>query len=424
MKQRASALLSNTFVQGGVTIMLANVFASFFNYLFNVVSAKALGPVGYSEVIALSSYILIFFVPISIVMTNVIRQLGVYKKNQIEQVIRWEQFFFHRINRYKLLLLVYFGLSFLLPKLTNLAFETSATLLLMIFFAFVASFYQGVLQGLKLFVLFAFVTVLAAFVKLVGPLLVFVHIDGLFTIFIFLILSTALPIIVSKKALDRRKTKSQFQASDVHSMRLKTILLSKPFVITTLSLLGLTLLNNLDVIYVKKFFAADISGIYGAWNLFAKIVFYIVAPLQMISLVFFSDSLQTKNHRVALFTIIAFMSILGFVLFLVYGTFASTLIKLMFTNEFLPIAPYLSQAAIFGTSYSLIAIINNFFLAKSSRLSLIILGVIPIYAFLLFSGGTSLGAIIKIDVAVSVVITLLYIAAMGVYIVKKPKLSV
>jgi O-antigen/teichoic acid export membrane protein len=167
-------------------------------------------------------------------------------------------------------------------------------------------------------------------------------------------------------------------------------------------------LNNLDVIIAKKLLSSTDAGLYGAWNLFAKIIFYITGPIISLSFIYFSSNKYKKYHSKILFVSMAFLLLLGFVAYIGYSFLGTIIVTTFLGNHYLPIVRYLGFAGLFGTSYSGIFFLNNYFLSRSSKLAVASTLFIPIYIFLLYIGIHSYKSILFVSTYFSCAIYALY----------------
>jgi len=410
VKKVFSSLFKNKFFQGGILFTGANFFVGFLNYLFNSLSAKTLGPNGYSEITTLFAYLTLLSVPILVITTEIVRRLGLQGKDKLKTLKRWETWLMNKAKRWTYLLVPYFLLGFLLPRLTNLSLFSSFILLTSLLLSFIGAFYIASLQGLHRFWSISWIIIIVGLIKLVGPLVHFPYQEQLATILLFLVLSGTVSIVLSKIALKTDKVSSVGEKPVKNlEKRLSDVLLSKSVFITVGSLVGVNVLNNLDVIFSKKFYPAFDAGIYGGWSLLAKIIFYVCSPLLSLSLIYFSSRTQRKYSQKVLLAGLLFFIMTGFFFYFTYNLFGSRLISLIFNRRYMLILPYLSYAAIFGSLYTGIYFLNTFFLAKNSSFSLIALVSTPIYALLLFFYGKTLQAIMTINILVATAIFSLYL---------------
>jgi len=216
-------------------------------------------------------------------------------------------------------------------------------------------------------------------------------------------------IILGKKFLRLELSAIKPKADITDSeKRIIHLIKSRSIMLIFFSAISLNLLNNLDVIFVKKFFSPDLAGIYGGWNLFSKIIYYILGPILSLSFIFFSDKQQKKSHSKVLYLTLALFFVAGGILYLLYFFLKDFLVLLIFSKDFQSISPLLPQAAIFGILYCLIVFLNGFFIAKNSLRSLAITVYIIFYGTALYLFGKNLVTVININIIFSLLITISY----------------
>lgn len=208
---------------------------------------------------------------------------------------------------------------FLLPKLTNLLLVSSIVLLLTLPILLFNTFYSSVLQGLQLFFVFSLVNLGASLVTLMGPVGVLLGVDGLYTVFIFILLSGFLPVLMGRRVLESiTHIEENEQKLVLLDKRILHVLKDRKIIVTVLSILSVAVLGNISVIYGKKFFLAETAGVYSAWMLFARVIFYVSAPVTTVSYIFFSDKEQKSEKKIYLAPITLFFILLSGLFFFFY----------------------------------------------------------------------------------------------------------
>lgn len=400
MKTLARRLWRNDFSRGGIFLTISSVAANFLGYLFNTLAGRALGPSGYGEIATLFSYSYITAVSFTVLSTIIIQKIASSKLG-IGYARSLELWFIEKIKKTLPLTLIALILIPYLPRITNLKLESIFILVTLILLSFFSSFYSSALQGLRLFAPIAVMAVAGSLIKLLGPIAVMAHLDGLMTIYIFILISSFLVLLIGYVTLHRSYSPREVVAIQKIDKRLGSLFLSRQFLLTTGSLLAITLFSNLDIIYVKKFFSASDAGIYASWSLFAKIILYALGPLMQVSFVFFASH-QTRQvqHRTLVASLIG-LGVTGVAAYIVYSFFGGTVVTIFFGSRFLSVIPFMKYAALFGSFYTVIFYLNNFFLAKNSRAALILFFSLPIYIFLLFKTDRHIGSIMWLNVMFS-----------------------
>lgn len=408
MKKVMSRLWSNEFYQGGIVLTSGSFIINFLNYLFSVLTAKSLGPKGFGEISALLSYIAVTSLPFTILSSIIIQKISASGEHRKAYASSLEMFFMTKVKK----LLVVFACLFIfipfLPRLTNLSQLSSYSLLPLIILGFFGAFYTAANQGLRLFFLITVISIAASLLKFLGGVLVYLHIDGIATIICFLFFSAIISLITSYIFFHNKigrlpKNQRRIERS------IFSVLLSKQFLIFTLSVTAISLFGTIDIMFVKKFFSAETAGIYSSWSLFSKIILYGVGPLISLSFIFFSSYETRRQQKNILIVSLIVLLFIMFTSYLVYTHFARILIAVFFGDRFSPVIQYLGQASIFGSLYTAILFINNYFLSQKSFASLLLPFGLPFYIIFLFLVPKKIDQIIQLTISFSFSIICLYI---------------
>ena len=407
-------LVKNKFIQGGLIFTIANFSISILNYFFNSLSAKALGPHGYGEIVALFSYQIIFSVPLAVTATIIIRRIGFAGKKKWLVASQFNRWFWKKTRKWFFVTLIISPLLIFLPRLTNLKPETVVFLIVITFLGFIGSYYGAVFQGLQLFLAISLLGTLGAIIKASGAFIAYLKFPNLLTIFSFLFFSSFIPIVIAAKVLQKKFVEKLKNTANSYVLkkRLLAVLNNKHVFITALSLLSVNFIGNADVIYAKKFFSANQAGLYGAWILFAKIITYVVGPLNGLALIFFSDKENKKESKKIVYFILIFLSFTALIMYLFYYFFPQQLITIIFSAKFFTIKNLLPQAAIFGFFLAIITFLNTFFIAKQKKEALLIAYSAPFYLLAIFLFTSSFNKLVQINIIYSLIIALTYLIAL------------
>lgn len=408
MKKYLKKIFFNRFFQGGMVLTSTNLILGFLNYLFNSLSGKLLGPAKYSEISALFSYLIIFGIPSSVITTEIIRKLGNAGMERFRLVKSWNEWYGKIIRKWRILVIFFLlFFVFVIPPLTNLSLIYSLTLITLVLMSFLSVFYTSAMLGLHLFFLYALATIISTLVKLLGPVLVYTGINGTTVIAVFINFSSVVLVFISYLGINRllKKVKNKYSSEK----KLTRVLFNRQMMILTLTALSIMLINNLDVIFVKKFYSAEMAGIYGAWNLFSKMIFYLLSPLMSMTYIFFTSK-EVENKHLLVFVVNTVLLLgLGFVLYFFYLFGGEFLLAVIFNEKYAAILPILPKAAIFGMLFVAINFFNGYFVAKKSLVSLAALPYIPFYALGLIFFGRNIGSVVKINLLFSGLIALTYL---------------
>lgn len=399
-KEKVLKLVNNPFIQGSMLYTGASFLTSILNYFFNISVGRILGPVGYGEITALFSYIVILSVPISVITTIIIQKIGDREKDNATYTSALETWFLKKMSDKWYLFVLPLLLIPFIPRITNLTPIVGYSLIPLVLLAFIAGFYDGALQGLHMFMAFSVIGILVVVIKLLGVVITFGSFSTIDIIIFFLILSGIAKLAISKIAFNQKKQNSD----QTPNKKIMHLLSDKQLWYTTLSLLSVNILNNGDVIFAKKFLSAYDAGIYSSWSLFAKIFFYAVGPILSVSFIFFTNKKEQTKHKKVLYISIVGLIISSIIGYIIYTYFSSLVIGLFFGNRFNKVIPYLSSASIFGALYVALLYFNNYYLAKKSIYSLNLTFLMPFYLIGLLLIPKNLSAIINLNIIFSLVV--------------------
>lgn len=418
MRKTFNRLWENKFFQGGILLTTSSFIINLANYLFNFLVAHSLGPAGFGEITSLFSYITLTAVPVSVLSNFVIQKIS-NNTNRLAYTASLEEYFFRQLKKWWLPLVAIFLLSPLIPRITNLTTISSYALPPIIALGFITSFYNASFLGLRLFWWSCLLALFATTLKLSGAILVSFRVDGLATIIISLLLSSLL-VFCAQRYIFQRVIKSKIKDSSPRlEKRMIHVVTSRQFVITLLSVLALISFSNLDIIFVKKFFPPNITGIYSAWSLLAKIVLYLISPLSAIGLIYFASHDTRSQHRSTMNRTLLFLAVFSIFILIVYHFFAPMITTLLFGQRFSSVIPYFGKAAVFGIGYMYLSFFNSYFLAKKSNFTLILPLLLPFYVLSLFLLGKSIANIMNTNIVFMAILVTLYLSAYAYSIIFK-----
>lgn len=407
MRKFVFRLWQNDFFRGGIFFTASSFIANAMNYLFNLFAGRSLGPQNYSEITALFSYMSITGVPVTVLSTFIVQKISSSGDKKLIVAKSLEQLFWNKVKNYWFLIFFSLMLIPFVPKITNLSLLSGTVLIPFIVLSFFSSFYSSTMQGLRLFFTFFALSILAGFLKLSGSVLTILGVGGLSTIIFFLSLSSVIPLILGFQQISKYLNKKLIRPIPRIQKKITTILFNRQLLLILFSTLGLTLLNNVDIVIAKKFLSSMDAGIYGSWSLFAKIIFYFLGPLISISFIFFSS--ENARHKDTFHLSIVVLLIIALFSYFFYSNFGPFAINIFFGNKFMGVLPYLKQASIAGSLYACIAFTNYYFVAKKCKEAFILPLFVPIYLVLLIFIDKSISSIISLNITFSLFLTVLYL---------------
>lgn len=412
MKSSIKKIWGNEFVQGGVFLTISSFLVNILNYLFNLLIGRFLGPSGYGEVVALFSYMSVFSVPIMAISFVLIQKVGSKSTYRIEYAKSLESWFLNKLRRWSIVFFTLFvGTIPFVSRATNLNPLSSYFLIPLAFFGFLAAFYSALSQGLRLFLLFSVVSLIGIVIKFSGALPLIFKLGGLPIVLIFLLSSSIISYALYYYYFKCKLPVNSSRGVQKIERKALSILSQPQLIITFFSILGLTALSNVDIIFVKKFLSSYEAGIYSSWSLFAKMILYVLGPLASLGYVFFASNIDSDGQKKTLNISLVFLFIIAIASYVFYTNFATPLIILFFGVKFQGVSPYLGLASIFGSLYSAIAFVNNYFLAKKSLYSLILPLFFPFYLIGLFLIPRHIESVMTLTIGYSIVTLFVYFIA-------------
>ncbi len=381
MKPKLLKFAKNTFIQGGFLITASSFIGGFLNYLFNIFAGRALGPEGYGEIAALFAYMAVLSIPMGTITSLLIQKIG-SAENPNEYAVAVHTWILDKSKKWWFLLLGTVAITPFIPALTNLTPLSGYILPVIMVLSFAGSYYTGALQGLHIFFWFAIISIGSVALKLAGSLLALYGFGGLEMVLIFLVVSGVASLLMSHIVFVRQIQKKG-DTTIIKSKRIRDIFKDRQLWLTTGVTGALALINNVDIMFVKKVFDAEQAGIYSSWSLFAKIIFYILGPILTMAFIFFSSKKHEIKHQIVFIGSFIFLAAIGVIANLGYGAFGRQIVDNLFGQKFWSVIPYLEWAAYFGTGYTMMTFMTFYYLAKKSKLSLLPVALFPVYLVIL-----------------------------------------
>lgn len=160
---------------------------------------------------------------------------------------------------------------------------------------------------------------------------------------------------------------------------------------STIAVLGITLLNSIDVILARSYLSAEDSGDYAAIATLGKIIFFATSaiPMAMFPIVSARHAVN-EPHKKMLIASLASVGFMSLIAFIFYQLTPELIINTLIGEKFLPIAPLLGKFALIMGMYSLVNVLVNYYLSiQKYTLSILpILGSLSLI-FVLRYGPTS-----------------------------------
>jgi len=365
------------FIASMILMILMNL-ANIINYFFHFIMARMLGPSDYAVLAVLTSIIYIFSVPTSSIQTLISKKTtsllvkrefgkikGIFKSGMKEGFFISLVFF-----------ILFLAVSFFLSPSLKISFWLLAITGVFIFTSFILPVGTGILQGMKKFSSWGWNTILNSTAKIIlAVLLVFIGfgVYGPMLGFVFGAFISLIFIFPSIKEITSSKEKNE----KIHILSMKNFS-------TVFSILIITLMYSLDIIFAKAFFSSEIAGIYSVASMIGKMIFFgtstIMGAMFPISSEKFSREGRKEARKIMKKSFILICSLCFIAIALLY-LFPERIISLLFGKSYIESTGIVLYLAI---AYSFISLINSLILYKISieefkiRHSLILGGLLVI----------------------------------------------
>lgn len=404
---------------GTVIVTAGIMISSIFSYVMQILLAKFLTVEQYGTFNALISLVNILLVPGSVIAISLVKVSSELKANENFKKLTK---LFWLVNAGSLasgliVIAVFVYLKFTLSEYFKIE-NPDYFLYLGIFLAssFITIAPGSYLQGLLRFKAFTFFNIFSMGARVVLVLLFVYWGWGVQGIFSGMSIAGILSFLVSILLLN--KNFRSFENVKVSENVRKLLFFSAPVLLVNL---GMMLLNNLDIILVKKFLDATEAGHYGSVVNVGKVVLFgagtvAVVMFPQITQLFTQNKSYTK--LLSEFLVLQILVVVGSVA--VFFIFPHQIISIMFGSKFLPAVSLLPKFAVFMGLYVLINFFITFFLAiDKTGVFLFQIPAVILQAVLLSVWHESLDMVININILVSFCLLL----ALVVYYLRLPKVK-
>ena len=403
-------ILTNNFVQGSILITGSTFFVSILNYVFNLIIARGVSLADYGEYYSVIAHVVILTIPCGAFASILIRKIGsVEPEERTAYAYSLEQWLLSKLRSNLHLLVVGSAIlySFLLFK-SNLESISILFILLMSFLTIWQMFFLATMQAYKAFLLFGIYTVATSLLRLITGAGITL-ISGKLPFLLAALLGVMITQVISGHLLLFRKVK--LKANPVTFPNFVTLITKPTIIIPLLTTLGIVGLSNLDIILVKKFMSESDAGLYGAYSLLSKIIFFVAGPLASVGYIFFTGKEHKKSTNLILAAIVFLTLIIGASATSFYFFFSHFTISMFFDDRFLSFSQFLWLGGVYGTLYSLVMLFAQYFIAKNSKISTLALIALVFQAGGIYFFHNDLQNVMSVNILVSFVLLLVYLSA-------------
>ncbi len=388
------ALNSTAIVSGGIFL------ASIINYFFQILVARNTSVHDFGDFTALLSLSAIFLVPANAIMAASIKEVTqIIKKDNNKLSTRFflELTILTMLTGFFVASGVFLFSSYAMRslKIENIFYVYSFCFMML--FSYVIVVPNTYLQAYLRFTKFSISTATAAVFRFALPLtLLFLGfgVSGLFVGMGIALLASFL--FGSALTMDVFKEGFHPSSSGVYKSLLKTSLSA------LLLNLGMTMLNNVDVIFVKYRLSSLDAGTYAGLVTVGKVFLFGAGSIALIMYPQISNAYALGKgyiRKLKLFTLIQLFLVIGGLI--VFSLFPEMIIKVMFGDSFLGAAKYLPMFSVFTALYILSNFAAYFLLAVSLNKMFVVQVLAGILQVILLSFCSSIDSVIKSNIIVA-----------------------
>lgn len=402
-------LKTNKYLMGTVYVGAGSVIAAFFSYLLQFVFGRILSVADFGTFNALLSLSYLIGVPAGVFGVSLIKHVSFLSAEQDSKKLT--------ALYWKLILLsllfgcfVAFAIFLLRHTISDQLkiFDTSLILMFGILMgtSYVGAIQSSYLQGLLRYKAFAFYSVMSSFYRFfmaVAAVLLGFRLAGAFG---GMLLAAAAGFLTAYLLLKRNLT--TFENLSLMQDYKKIILFSVPVMFVQF---GLMVLNNVDVILVKKYFDPDMAGYYAGTVTLGKIFLFGAGAVATVMFPTISSlAARGLNYGRAFFKFLSLQLFLVALGIIAFSIFPSLITHLFFGERFINSVAYLPRFSFFIGLYVIINFLVVFFLAINRTSVFLMLIPGPIFQFILINNShKDLFQIINADIYAGIITLVLLV---------------
>jgi len=353
-------IFSSELGRGAIILLVLVSFGNVLSYLFQFSMAWMLGPADYSILATITSIIAIFGIPTLSLQTIIAKHTTELKVSEkigsikgMFKNLTMKVSIFSFITFTLFLLISYFWLV----KYLKISFPLLVLTGVFIFGAFLYPIAAGILQGTKRFKQLGFSFIVNGLLKLsVGVFLVLIGWKVYGAVFGFIagiLFSFFIILILIKDILKVKESQEKFS------------LFSNKNLFSFLAIMIFVLIFNIDVIFAKAFFSAEIAGKYAVISLLGKIILFVTMSVGNVMFPINSERFlkggKTGGILKKTFLLISLICLAALPFILIFPDF---IVKTLFGSKYI-----LGGGILFyvGGAFILLSFINIFILNSISK---------------------------------------------------------
>jgi O-antigen/teichoic acid export membrane protein len=378
---------NSSLFRGGLIVFMGSFGVGVLNYVFNIVVARILDKEqlgAFASLFSILSILLILGGGLSLVIIKFSAVL--YAKKDYPALASFIRILFYYLGLFSLGLIFIFGLAspFIYNFLKLESFGPLIILALSLGLALTGSIGGSVLRGIQHFTQSSASSLFGAIIKILALIIFTLPFWPMSAVTgAMLSVPTSAILMVSLDLFFLRNILSKYNPKkpNLPHFEWKDILIYS--IPATTAVLGITMLNSIDVILARNYLSLEASGDYAALATLGKIIFFATSaiPMAMFPIVSARHAVN-EPHRKMLFASLGSVTLMSLVAFLFYQFFPEFIINLLIGDKFLSIAPLLGKFALIMGMYSIINVIVNYYLSIQKYA----LSVLPLLASIALIG--------------------------------------
>ena len=362
MQKNIKKLFKHPLIYGGSIVIIGNLIANFFNFLFNIFMNRALSVEDFGILASIIAIITLPGLAIGAIVPLVIHFSG---KHFVKGELGIVKGFYSKIIKFLFISGIVFCILFFIfiPQVGDFFHIKNFSLLILtdiiIFVGFVTVLNMALLQAKLAFGFQALIGILASVIKLLlGVILVFFGFTAggaVFGMLIAAIVTYILSFLPLKFLFKYQAQKAKVSIKDLFSYAIPS----------ALTFLSLTSFITTDIILVKHFFSPTQAGMYAGMSLVGRVIFYLSAPIGSVMFPVIVQKYGKKENFTNTFKLSLFIVFIPSAALTLFYYFFPKFMILFFLKkmDYLAISPLLWIFGVFISLYCFLLIISNLYLS-------------------------------------------------------------
>jgi O-antigen/teichoic acid export membrane protein len=362
---RLSQLLTGGIFTGGAILFISTTIVNGGNYLFNLILGRWLGPAAFADLsLIVTIMLMITFVTITYQLTSAKFAAKYSAAEDQAELAGLRRFLGKNAWIIGIILALILGAG---APVWQKFFHTQSLWPFVILsiglpIYFVQGVDRGILQGQMRFGILSLSYQAEMWVRLVTAVL-FVAIGWSINGAVGgITLSFFATWLVARKAKDKLDSKQSLTNTEQTAVKL----FAWPVIISQLSQI---LINNSDILIVKRFFISEEAGLYAALALIGRIVFFATWSVVTVLFPIVAQKHQKgEPHRHMLAISLGLVGAISLIIMLAAIIMPETIINILFGSAYLSVAPLLWLYALATTLYAMANVVINYRLSTNNGL--------------------------------------------------------